>query len=149
MSIKMRAEPADRVHRRLLHRRLRQHVQHARLHRRRDQPDHQRRTYYDRALLNVDGDVWKKPGGWRPQLVVVGLGINDFSTAINPHRHPSAAILVVSAQDGSMPQTREHVLLARRVGVPHLVVTLNKADAVDDPELLLGRSRRLVAKRAP
>ena len=47
-----------------------------------------------------------------------------------------AAILVVSAQDGAMPQTREHVPLARRVGVPHLVVALNKADAVDDPELL-------------
>src|SRR5882724_2683457 len=46
------------------------------------------------------------------------------------------AILVVSAQDGAMPQTREHVLLARRVGVPHLVVALNKADAADDPELL-------------
>src|SRR6476469_6628121 len=47
-----------------------------------------------------------------------------------------AAILVVSALDGSMPQTREHVLLARRVGVPYLVVALNKADAVDDEELL-------------
>jgi elongation factor Tu len=47
-----------------------------------------------------------------------------------------AAILVVSAQDGSMPQTREHVLLARRVGVAYLVVALNKADTVDDPELL-------------
>jgi elongation factor Tu len=47
-----------------------------------------------------------------------------------------AAILVVSAQDGSMPQTREHVLLARRVGVPYLVVALNKADAVDDADLL-------------
>ncbi|GAB7037922.1 MULTISPECIES: elongation factor Tu [Catenuloplanes] len=46
------------------------------------------------------------------------------------------AILVVSAQDGSMPQTREHVLLARRVGVPHLVVAMNKADAVEDAELL-------------
>src|SRR5215218_9970162 len=46
------------------------------------------------------------------------------------------AILVVSALDGSMPQTREHVLLARRVGVPYLVVALNKVDAVDDPELL-------------
>ncbi len=46
------------------------------------------------------------------------------------------AILVVSAQDGAMPQTREHVLLARRVGVPHLVVALNKADLVSDPELL-------------
>ncbi|GGL16623.1 lipase [Sphaerisporangium melleum] len=42
------------------------------------------RTFYDRALLNVDGDVWRNPGTWRPQLVVVGLGINDFSTAINP-----------------------------------------------------------------
>jgi len=46
------------------------------------------------------------------------------------------AILVVSAQDGAMPQTREHVVLARRVGVPHVVVALNKADAVGDPELL-------------
>ncbi|HZM78561.1 MAG TPA: GTP-binding protein [Candidatus Limnocylindrales bacterium] len=46
------------------------------------------------------------------------------------------AILVVSAMDGAMPQTREHVLLAHRVGVPYLVVALNKADAVDDPELL-------------
>ncbi|MEO3812062.1 SGNH/GDSL hydrolase family protein [Sphaerisporangium sp. B11E5] len=42
------------------------------------------RTYYDRALLNVEGDIWRNPGTWRPQLVVVGLGINDFSTAINP-----------------------------------------------------------------
>jgi len=47
-----------------------------------------------------------------------------------------AAILVVSAQDGAMPQTREHVLLARRVGVPYLVVALNKADAVEDDDLL-------------
>ena len=46
------------------------------------------------------------------------------------------AILVVSAVDGPMPQTREHVLLARQVDVPCLVVALNKVDAVDDPELL-------------
>ena len=46
------------------------------------------------------------------------------------------AILVVSAADGPMPQTREHILLARQVGVPHIVVFLNKADMVDDPELL-------------
>lgn len=46
------------------------------------------------------------------------------------------AILVVSAADGPMPQTREHILLASRVGVQHIVVFLNKADMVDDPELL-------------
>lgn len=46
------------------------------------------------------------------------------------------AILVVSAADGPMPQTREHILLAYQVGVPHIVVFLNKVDVVDDPELL-------------
>ena len=46
------------------------------------------------------------------------------------------AILVVSAADGPMPQTREHILLARQVGVPYVVVFLNKVDMVDDPELL-------------
>ncbi|RUR13443.1 elongation factor Tu [Legionella sp. km772] len=46
------------------------------------------------------------------------------------------AILVVSAADGPMPQTREHILLSRQVGVPYIVVFMNKADMVDDPELL-------------
>jgi elongation factor Tu len=46
------------------------------------------------------------------------------------------AILVVSAADGPMPQTREHILLARQVGVPHIVVFMNKIDQVDDPELI-------------
>ncbi|MGQ9630296.1 MAG: elongation factor Tu [bacterium] len=46
------------------------------------------------------------------------------------------AILVVSASDGPMPQTREHILLARQVGVPYIVVFLNKVDVVDDPELI-------------
>jgi elongation factor Tu len=46
------------------------------------------------------------------------------------------AILVVAATDGPMPQTREHILLARQVGVPYIIVALNKVDAVDDPELL-------------
>jgi elongation factor Tu len=46
------------------------------------------------------------------------------------------AVIVVSAADGPMPQTREHILLARQVGVPYIVVFLNKADMVDDPELL-------------
>jgi elongation factor Tu len=47
-----------------------------------------------------------------------------------------AAIIVVAASDGPMPQTREHILLARQVGVPYLVVFLNKVDQVDDPEML-------------
>ena len=46
------------------------------------------------------------------------------------------AIVVVSAADGPMPQTREHILLARQVGVPYIVVYMNKVDMVDDPELL-------------
>src|SRR5450631_4588244 len=46
------------------------------------------------------------------------------------------AIIVVSAADGPMPQTREHILLARQVGVPYIVVAMNKVDMVDDPELL-------------
>jgi elongation factor Tu len=46
------------------------------------------------------------------------------------------AILVVSAADGPMPQTREHILLAKQVGVPSLVVFLNKCDVVEDKELL-------------
>ena len=46
------------------------------------------------------------------------------------------AILVVWAEDGPMPQTREHILLARQVGVPYIVVFLNKVDMVEDPELL-------------
>jgi elongation factor Tu len=46
------------------------------------------------------------------------------------------AIVVVSAADGPMPQTREHILLARQVGVPYIIVYMNKVDQVDDPELL-------------
>ena len=46
------------------------------------------------------------------------------------------AILVVAATDGPMPQTREHILLAHQVGVPRMIVFMNKVDAVDDPELL-------------
>ncbi|MEU0584449.1 GDSL-type esterase/lipase family protein [Streptomyces sp. NPDC006132] len=47
-------------------------------------PEVNYRTFYDRALLNVPGDVWQNPGTWRPQLVVVYLGTNDFSTPVNP-----------------------------------------------------------------
>ena len=56
------------------------------------------------------------------------------------------AILVVNAADGPMPQTREHILLARQVGVPHIVVFLNKADMVDDDRI--NRTRRNGAYRS-
>jgi len=94
-----------------------------------------------------------------PEEIVRGITINiahvEYETATRHYAHVDmpghadyvknmitgaaqvdGAILVVSALDGAMPQTREHVLLARRVGVPHLVVALNKADAAEDPELL-------------
>src|SRR5438093_6951808 len=64
-------------------------------------------------------------------------GHADYVTnMITGAAHMDGAILVVSAADGPMPQTREHILLARQVGVPYIVVFLNKADMVDDPELL-------------
>ncbi|GAB2805438.1 cellulose binding domain-containing protein [Lentzea nigeriaca] len=68
------------------------------------------RTYYDRALLNVDGDVWQNPGTWHPQLVVVGLGTNDFSTALRPgEQWPDQQSLVTaykSAYQGFLDKLR-------------------------------------------
>jgi lysophospholipase L1-like esterase len=67
------------------------------------------RTYYDRALLNVDGDVWQNPGTWRPQLVVVGLGTNDFSTAVNPGEQWTPKSLIAaykSAYQGFLDKLR-------------------------------------------
>src|SRR5919112_782347 len=73
----------------------------------------------------------------KPHLNIGTIGHADYvKNMITGAAQVDGAILVVSAQDGSMPQTREHVLLARRVGVPYLVVALNKSDAVDDTELL-------------
>jgi elongation factor Tu len=79
-------------------------------------------------------------------------GVRDGEAALRARRLPGhadyiknmitgaaqmdGAILVVSAADGPMPQTREHILLARQVNVPYMVVFMNKCDMVDDPELL-------------
>jgi hypothetical protein len=57
------------------------------------------RTYYDRALLNVEGDVWHKPPDWRPGVVVVGLGINDFSTPLNPGERWTTEAELVAAYE--------------------------------------------------
>jgi lysophospholipase L1-like esterase len=67
------------------------------------------RTYYDRTLQNVSGDVWHNPATWRPQLVVVALGTNDFSTAINPGEPWTADSLVAaykSAYQGFLDKLR-------------------------------------------
>src|ERR1700749_2196430 len=73
----------------------------------------------------------------RPYAHVACPGHADYvKNMITGAAQMDGAILVVSAADGPMPQTREHILLARQVGVPALVVYLNKVDLVDDPELL-------------
>src|SRR5471030_1455294 len=75
-----------------------------------------------------------------PEEKARGITINtahaEYETSKRHYAHVDGAILVVSAADVPMPQTREHILLARQVGVPYIVVFMNKADMVDDAELL-------------
>src|SRR6478735_8214510 len=89
------------------------------------------------------------------KILTIAAGHVEFSTANRHYAHVDCpghadyvknmitgaaqmdgAILVVSALDGPMPQTREHILLARQIGVPRIVVFVNKCDAVEDPELI-------------
>src|ERR687887_229987 len=73
----------------------------------------------------------------KPHVNIGTIGHADYvKNMITGAAQMDGAILVVSAADGPMPQTREHILLARQVGVPYIVVFLNKADMVDDEELL-------------
>src|SRR6266498_2794053 len=66
-----------------------------------------------------------------------GIAVREYGSIDNaPEERERGITLVVAANDGPMPQTREHVLLARQVNVPHLVVYMNKVDMVDDPEIL-------------
>ena len=97
----------------------------------------------------------RRGGGTTTKILTIATSHVEYATANRHYAHVDCpghadyiknmitgaaqmdgAILVVSAVDGPMPQTREHVLLARQVNVPYLVVALNKVDAVDDPELL-------------
>src|SRR5690606_32837544 len=74
---------------------------------------------------------------WSSDVCSSDLGHADFiKNMITGAAQMDGAILVVSAADGPMPQTKEHVLLARQVDVPAMVVFMNKVDLVDDPELL-------------
>src|ERR1700741_855073 len=73
-----------------------------------------------------------------PEEKARGITINtahvEYETQNRNYEQMDGAILVVSAADGPMPQTREHILLARQVGVPYIIVYMNKADMVDDKE---------------
>src|SRR5918993_927484 len=72
----------------------------------------------------------------KPHLNVGTIGHADYvKNMITGAAQMDGAILVVSAADGPMPPTRAHILLARQVGVPYIVVYMNKADMVDDKEL--------------
>src|SRR6267143_1972092 len=73
----------------------------------------------------------------KPHVNVGTIGhVDHVKNMITGAAQMDGAILVVSAPDGPMPQTREHILLARQVNVPYVVVFLNKCDLVDDAELL-------------
>ncbi|WP_367127349.1 cellulose binding domain-containing protein [Saccharothrix sp. HUAS TT1] len=100
------------------------------------------RTYYDRALLAVDGDVWPKPAGWRPQLVVVGLGINDFSTAVNPGEPWTPESLVTAyktAYHGFLDKLRA------RYGNDTTIVVI--ATQMGNTTAFLDSTRQVVAER--
>ena len=92
------------------------------------------RTYYDRALLSVNGDVWQNPGTWRPQLVVVGLGTNDFSTALKPgEQWPTPQSLVAaykSAYHGFLDKLRSRYGSGTTIVVSVPEATGTFADAV-------------------
>src|SRR5436309_489423 len=117
-------------------------------------------TFKGKTISDPAADVYKaiaKGGTERDSLKTVTIAVAhvEYETAARHYAHidcpghadyiknmitgaaqMDGAILVVAANDGPMPQTREHILLARQVGVPKIVVFLNKVDTVDDPELI-------------
>ncbi|NUT47317.1 MAG: hypothetical protein HOV94_08390 [Saccharothrix sp.] len=100
------------------------------------------RTYYDRALLAVNGDVWQKPASWRPQVVVVGLGINDFSTAVNPGEPWTPESLVAgykTAYHGFLDKLRA------RYGNDTTIVVI--ATQMSNTTAFLDATRQIVAER--
>lgn len=99
------------------------------------------RTFYERALLNVDGDVWRKPDSWRPQVVVIGLGINDFSTPLRPgERWASQEALIAdyaSAYHGFLDRLR-----ARYGPGTFLVVSATRPFSDTTTRIVRERNRR-------
>ena len=108
----------------------------------------------NKVKMKVVGDIDNAPEE-KARGITINISHNEYETASRHYAHIDApghadyiknmitgaaqmdgAILVVSAPDGPMPQTREHILLARQVGVPKIIVFLNKIDMVDDPELI-------------
>ncbi|QNP71291.1 SGNH/GDSL hydrolase family protein [Streptomyces roseirectus] len=87
------------------------------------------RTYYDRALLNVDGDVWHRPPTWRPQLIVVGLGINDFSTPLHPGEAWATEAELLAAYETAYHGFLDR-LRARYGPRPHIVVSSTRVSTV-------------------
>ncbi|MFJ8046920.1 SGNH/GDSL hydrolase family protein [Streptomyces luteogriseus] len=108
-------------------------------------PEVNYRTFYDRALLNVPGDVWQNPGTWRPQLVVVNLGTNDFSTPVNPGEpwtDESLAAAYRSAYSGFLAKLRQRygastTLLAVGTGAfaGHVEHVVRERTGADDPRV--------------
>src|SRR5712692_4876629 len=84
-----------------------------------------------RAFDSIDNAPEERERG-----ITIAVSHVEYETANRHYAHMDCAILVVAATDGPMPQTREHILLARQVGVPAIVVFLNKCDMVEDAELL-------------
>jgi lysophospholipase L1-like esterase len=101
------------------------------------------RTYYDRGLQNVDGDVWHNPRTWRPQLVVVGLGINDFSTSLNgTEKWPTSESLVAdykTAYQGFLDKLRT------RYGRKAIIVV--SATLLSNTTLFADAAQQIVAAR--
>jgi len=84
-----------------------------------------------RAFDSIDNAPEERERG-----ITIAVSHVEYETPSRHYAHIDGAILVVAATDGPMPQTREHILLARQVGVPYICVFLNKCDMVEDPELL-------------
>src|SRR3569833_3207664 len=88
------------------------------------------------ATFTAYAQIAKAPEETARGIAISTAHVDYVKNMITGAAQMDGAILVGSAADGPMPQTREHILLARQVGVPAMVVYMNKVDMVDDPELL-------------